>query len=171
MGAPVAKRISWLAVVLAVAALTGFGRWSGERHSHTVTRVFDGDTILMDDGRKVRLAGVDAPEVDSAYTEGEPCGAAGREYLKALVEGRRVVLRKGSEPFDPYGRTLAMVYLGDVLVNGRIIRDGWARAYRRFDYPFKDLFIAYEKEARSKGIGMWRECRGMDEDSPVRKRR
>jgi endonuclease YncB( thermonuclease family) len=44
-----------------------------------------------------------------------------------------------------------------VLVNGRIIRDGWARAYRKFYHPWRDLFIVYEREARAKRLGMWKD--------------
>jgi hypothetical protein len=129
------KHVRWLLVVIGMISLMGFRHWSGESRLHTVARVFDGDTILINDGRKVRLAGVDAPEVDSPYSREEPGGPQSRAYLKALIEGRKVAVRVGREPYDRYGRTLAFVYLDDVLVNGRIIRDGLARAYRRFDYP------------------------------------
>jgi micrococcal nuclease len=151
------KRIHWILFFLAVIALMGFRHWAEEKGAHAVAKVFDGDTIRLDDGRKIRLTGVDAPEVDSPYARGEPGGCGSRDYLKAMLEGKRVVVKVGEESIDRYGRTLAMVYLGEVLVNGRIIRDGWARAYRRFDYPCKDLFMAYEAEARARGIGMWKE--------------
>jgi micrococcal nuclease len=149
------KQVHWILVVAALIALLGFRHWAEDRGSHTVAKVFDGDTLRIDDGRKIRLIGVDAPEVASPYSREEPGGAGSRDYLKALVEGRRVVIKVGNEPFDRYGRTLAFVYLGNVLVNGRIIRDGWARAYRRFDFPWRDLFMAYEEEARARRIGMW----------------
>jgi len=59
------------------------------------------------------------------------------------------------------------VYSGDVLVNGRIIREGWARAYRMFYHPWRDLFIAYEREARSRGLGMWRDESENDRDKVI----
>lgn len=149
------KPVLWVLLVFAAITLLGFRHWSEVKGGRTVAKVHDGDTIRLDDGTKVRLLGVDAPEVDSPYRVGEPGGEGSRDYLKALVEGREVTIKVGPEPKDRYGRTLAMVYLGDVLVNGRIIRDGWARAYRRFDYPHKDLFRAYEEEARARGIGIW----------------
>lgn len=120
-----------------------------------VMQVFDGDTIRLDDGTKVRLIGVDAPEVDSPYSKQEPFGLQSKAYLASLVLNRRVRLSRGDPPHDKYGRMLAYVYVDDVLVNGRIIRDGWALAYRRFPHPWRDLFIVYEREARSKGLGMW----------------
>jgi micrococcal nuclease len=149
------RYLRWLLVVLALMALLGVNHWASARDSRLVAEVYDGDTVRLDDGRVVRLLGVDAPEVDSPYSKEEPGGAGSRQYLTDLVKGKRVVVRPGREEKDRYGRTLALVYLGDVLVNGRIIRDGWGRAYLRFDYPDKDLFVMYEKEARARGIGMW----------------
>jgi micrococcal nuclease len=143
------KQFHWVLVVFAIITLMGFRHWAEDRNSHTVAKVFDGDTIKLDDNRTIRMVGVDAPEVDSPYTREEPGGRGSREYLKKLIEGKKIVVRAGPEPLDRYGRTLGFVYLGNVLVNGRIIRDGWARAYLRFDYPHKDLFVAYEQEARA----------------------
>jgi micrococcal nuclease len=123
---------------------------------HTVVTVFDGDTIALDNGRKVRLIGVDAPEVESPYRKREPFGDESRAYLSALILKKKISLVVGDPPKDRYGRTLAYVYLGDVLVNGRIIRDGWAFAYRKFHHQWSDLFLVYEREARSRGIGIWK---------------
>jgi endonuclease YncB( thermonuclease family) len=57
---------------------------------------------------------------------------------------------------DRYNRTLAYIYLGDTLINGRIIRDGLASANKVFYHPWRDLFFIYEREARSKRLGMWK---------------
>jgi micrococcal nuclease len=152
---PSLRYLRWPLMALVVLALMGFHHWASARDSHVVTEVYDGDTIRLDDGRKVRLTGVDAPEVDSPYSKEEPGGSGSRQYLTNLVRGKRVVVKVGGEAKDRYGRTLAMVYLGDVLVNGRIIRDGWAGAYVRFEHPNRELFMMYEKEARARGIGMW----------------
>lgn len=122
---------------------------------HEVVKVYDGDTILIEDGRKIRLIGVDAPEVESPYTKEEPYGSASRKHLEGLLSGKKVFIRGGEEPRDRFGRTLAYVYADDVLLNGRMIRDGWARVYVKFDYEYKDLFTAYEREARARGIGIW----------------
>lgn len=123
---------------------------------HFVTRVYDGDTFLLDDRRTIRLIGVDAPEVQSSFRDREPFGEESRTYLASLILDKRVSLEIGEPAKDKYGRTLAYVYQGDVLVNGRIIREGWAKAYRRYVHPWRDLFIAYEQEAKSRGLGIWR---------------
>ncbi len=54
-----------------------------------------------------------------------------------------------------YGRTLGYVYLQNTLVNGRIIRDGQARLYRRFAFEYKEQFGYYEAEAKRRGLGLW----------------
>jgi micrococcal nuclease len=124
---------------------------------HLVVKVFDGDTIQLDDGRRIRLIGVDAPEVDSSYRRQEPFGEESKNYLTSFILNKRVSITLGDPPLDKYNRSLAYVYLGDILVNGRIIRDGLALAYRKFYHPWRDLFLVYEREARSKGRGMWKE--------------
>ena len=147
--------VRWPLVVLMAVLLVFLLRWARSLDIHEVTEVYDGATIRIDDGRNIRLIGVDAPEVDSPYSKEEPFGRESREHLEKLLAGRKVQIRVGATPLDRYGRTLAYVYADDVLINGRIIRDGWAQADVRFDYKNRDLFVAYEKEARAKRIGMW----------------
>lgn len=142
-------QVFWIAFMLLLASAAGAAELC------RVARVIDGDTIVLADGRHVRLIGVDAPEIDCPYRTAEPWGYESRAYLKELIEGRRVRVEVGPEPFDKYGRTLAYIYLGDVLVNGRIIRDGQARLYRRFAFEYKEQFGYYEAEARQLGLGLW----------------
>jgi micrococcal nuclease len=151
------KRIPWavVAVIAGILSLAIYSHVIGS-DAHVVKKVIDGDTIILDDGRHVRLIGVDAPEVDSPYRNVEPFGDESKDYMKRLVERRLVTIKIGPEPYDKYGRTLAYVYLGPTMVNSLIIRDGYAKAYRRFRFPERDLFINYEKEAKAKGVGMWK---------------
>jgi micrococcal nuclease len=152
----VKEYVRWPLVVFVILLIVAFLlRWAGRLDVHEVIRVYDGDTIQLDDGRTIRLIGVDAPEVDSPYSKAEPFGEESRAYLQRLLSGKKVSIKVGPTPVDRYGRTLAYVYVGDVLVNGRIIKDGWARAEMRFHHRCRDLFAAYEKEARAKRIGMW----------------
>jgi micrococcal nuclease len=129
---------------------------AGACSTQVVRVVYDGDTLGLEDGTRVRLVGVDAPEVDSPYSHEEPFGRESREFMRSLVLGKRVRVSVCDPPLDRYGRTLAYVYVDDVLVNGRIIREGWAMAYRRFPHPMRDLFITYEMEAKARRLGMWR---------------
>ena len=148
--------IRWPLIALMIITLMVLYNWAKALDLHEVRKVYDGDTIALDDGRKIRLIGVDAPEVASPYSKEEPFGEQSKRHLEKLLFGEKVYIKTGAVQFDKYGRTLAYVYADDVLINGRMIKDGWARTYLRFDYKYKDLFLEYEKEAKARGIGMWK---------------
>jgi micrococcal nuclease len=124
-----------------------------------VERVVDGDTLLLVDRERVRLIGVDAPEI--AHREhplDDPFGREAKEYIRGLAEGRLVTLSfdEADGVLDRYGRTLAYVTLPDGrLLNLEVIRAGFAEAYRGFHYERKHEFLAAEREARSAHKGMW----------------
>jgi len=147
--------IRWPLIALMIIILMVLYNWAKALDLHEVDKVYDGDTIALDDGRKIRLIGVDAPEVASPYSKEEPFGKQSKRHLKKLLYGKKVYIKLDATQFDKYGRTLAYVYADDVLINGRMIKDGWARAYVRFNYKHKDLFLDYEKEAKARGIGIW----------------
>jgi micrococcal nuclease len=133
--------------------------------SWTVTRVVDGDTIWVRKGltsEKVRLKGVDAPEIphpEMGQFNNDPFGHESKQCLIGLLHGRTVRLAfatpAGTPERDKYGRLLAYVYAGDALINAELIRHGCARAFRKFDHPEREKFMALEAEARRKRIGLW----------------
>lgn len=124
------------ALLLARSGALRGGKRGGNRTSHErVEFVIDGDTLKLEGGERVRMLGIDAPEM----REGKPgrsgpfpeAGAvAATARLRALIEGRTVkVVRKGH---DHYDRTLAKIYLPDGTDVGRLlIREGLARKYSR----------------------------------------
>jgi micrococcal nuclease len=121
-----------------------------------VTYVIDGDTVIMDDHQRVRLIGIDAPEIDSRYHRGEYFGRESGEYLRKRIEGREVVLKPGAEPFDKYGRRLAFIYLPDgTFINEEMVRLGFAETFRSFPFSGREKFLALEDQAREKELGMW----------------
>ncbi|RMG29797.1 MAG: thermonuclease family protein [Gammaproteobacteria bacterium] len=77
-----------------------------------VRYVDDGDTLTLEDGRRVRLIGLNAPEIPHRDRPGEPGGIEARNRLRALVDasGRRVRLRFDAERRDRHGRLLAHVF-------------------------------------------------------------
>ncbi|MBN1635901.1 MAG: thermonuclease family protein [Deltaproteobacteria bacterium] len=151
------KYIRWPLIAIIVIVVIGLFHTAGSLDLQEVVKVYDADTIEIRDGTKIRLIGVDAPEVESPYRQAESYGVESKSYLTKMLLGKKVRIVVGEQPYDKYGRTLAFIYLDDTLINGRIIKDGWARAYRYYDFPFKELFITYEKQARAKGLGMWEE--------------
>lgn len=124
----------------------------------TVTRVVDGDTIVLEDGQKVRLIGVDTPETVDPRKPVQYFGKEASAFTKSELEGKRVRLEYDWERTDKYGRTLAFVYQEDgSLFNAKLISSGYAHAYTK--YPFKqefmDLFRQLERDARENGRGLW----------------
>ena len=96
--------------------------------SQTVDRVIDGDTIVVRGVGRVRLIGVDTPEVQHPQRgPSEPGGRAARTFLENWLEGRRVRLEFGPVRTDKYGRTLARVYLDGTSVTDELIRLGHGR--------------------------------------------
>lgn len=121
-----------------------------------VARVLDGDTVKLADGRTVRLIGVDAPETHHPELPVQRFGEEAGEFLRGLVEGSEVSLEVNpAEPKDRYGRTLAYLWKGDLLVNREVIRRGYAYAYSRFAHPRLAEFVAVEREARQAQYGLW----------------
>lgn len=135
----------------------------GERHAY-VTRVIDGDTIELRDGKKVRLVGVDTPETVHPRKPVQAFGKEASNFSRSMLEGKDVKLifdqnnahRRHS---DKYNRLLAYVYrISDGLdFNAEIIRQGYAHAYLRFPTERGEEFLCLEREARSARRGLWGE--------------
>jgi micrococcal nuclease len=123
-----------------------------------VAYVIDGDTLELDDGRRVRLLGIDAPEMGFHDKQSDPFAAESTDWLRREVEGRAVTLRLGPRQTDRYGRTLAWVYDRDGgLLNQRCLEEGMARLLDKFGLPPElepELRHAQEK-ARLAGRGLW----------------
>ncbi len=136
-----------------------------------VTRVIDGDTIQLENGERVRLIGIDTPEMhesDKLYRDSQrtqqdittiqKLGRRSYEFTKSLVEGKRVSLEFDVERHDKYKRLLAYIYLKDgTFVNAEIVKQGYASL---MTYPpnvkYADLFLKLYQEARQNRRGLWK---------------
>lgn len=136
---------------------------SGADGPFAVAHVSDADTIVVEvPGRKrltVRLIGVDAPEIEGPYRKAEPGGVEARQFVQSMLERADVYLESdpSQRSFDQYGRRLAYVHRASdcAFVNGEIIRQGHGENYRKFRFRHRDLFDRYEREARSRRLGLW----------------
>jgi endonuclease YncB( thermonuclease family) len=109
--------------------------------------VHDGDTLTAA-GQRVRLLGLDAPEIGQrcAREGGDyACGAAARDALRQMVAGRRVECVGWRR--DRYNRLLATCRVDGRDLNAALVRQGWAIAYGDFD--------AEERDARRERRGVW----------------
>lgn len=120
--------------------------------------VHDGDTLTLDDGRKVRLIGIDTPEVG----DGAECwGGEATDALRALLpEGTAVRVLADQDPFDRYGRSLLFVFTPDgTNVNLELVREGAAEVvYFAPNDLYQPELRAAETQARDAGLGLWGAC-------------
>ena len=116
----------------------------------TVIGVVDGDTVELQDGRRVRLIGIDTPERGDVN-----CDSASALAERLLLR-KKVRLEFDRDQIDRYGRTLAFLWVDDKLVNREIIRAGWAYCYF-FEGNLKhsrELLVA-QHEAMDAHRGLW----------------
>lgn len=137
-----------------------------------VRRVVDGDTLELENGERVRLIGIDTPELhesDKLYRDAErtkqdkeaikKLGQRAYEFTRNLVEGKRVSLEFDAERHDKYKRLLAYVYLRDkerTFVNAEIIKQGYASLLSiPPNVEYEGLFRQLYQEARENRRGLW----------------
>jgi len=121
----------------------------------TVVRVIDGDTVvvIIEGERKpvtVRVIGFDAPEKD------QPFGDAATKFLKALVEGRKVLLEPDVQAIDRYGRRLYHIWLEPTLLGEIMLLSGLAT---QMTIPpnvrYAEWFSRSQRLGREIGLGLW----------------
>lgn len=124
-----------------------------------VRQVFDGDTLELSDRRRVRLLGINTPELGYDDRPSEALADPARTFLANLAApGARVKLRFDTERHDRYGRLLAHVFLSSgVNVQAQLLTAGLATTLvvppNEWNYA---CYAALERTAREAGLGIWR---------------
>ena len=120
-----------------------------------MTKHTDGDTLWLSGIGKVRLIGIDTPEVFGGV---ECYGPEASAFVKRLLPlGSRVRYVLGVEERDRYGRALAYVYLDDGrFLNLLLARRGYAQPLTiPPNVEFADRFVAASRRARRRALGLW----------------
>jgi micrococcal nuclease len=121
-----------------------------------VTRVVDGDTIVVAGVGTVRLIGVDTPETVDPRKPVQFFGREASAFTRSTAQGKVVRLEFDFQRMDKYQRTLAYVYLPDgTFLNAELVREGYGHAYVQYPFKYLDQFRGYEREAREAGRGLW----------------
>ena len=127
-----------------------------------MTKVTDGDTIhvtYLGHEERVRLIGIDTPEVSWYGGRGECFGEEAGQYSRRRLSDQKVRLAFDVEARDRFGRLLAYVFLGGELFNLTLVKLGYARADAvPPDTARAAQFSAAEQEARAEGLGLWSAC-------------
>lgn len=128
-------------------------------HFIKVKRAIDGDTLDLAHGERVRLIGVNTPEMRHPSKGVEQYGREAAAFTRQLVEGKKIRLEYDAERKDKYGRTLAYAYLEDgTFVNAELLRQGYAQTMTIApNVKYVDLFVGLQREAREARRGLWRD--------------
>ena len=129
---------------------------SGALERAKVKRVVDGDTIYLVDGRKVRLIGINTPELDHKNGQHEPFAVKATQVLRALA-GQYIYLQTSKDPRDHYGRYLYYLFDKDrISLASQLLSQGLG--YRIAIPPnlaYQSCFIQAERAARKAQLGVW----------------
>ena len=125
----------------------------------SVAHVYDGDTVRLEDGRRLRLIGINAPESGKRGQPPQPLAAQAEATLESLLERQHntLILRYGTARQDHYGRLLAHAFLqnGDNLAV-RLLEQGLATALAvPPNTRAADCYRRIEKRARAARLGIW----------------
>ena len=135
-------------VILASIAVLAVWLFDGlENEFSGPAYVVDGDSLVMNE-EKIRLEGIDAPELHQTCTLNGvqyPCGVRARSHLRQLVKSGQV--RCSAWQRDNYERLLGQCFVGETNINARMVSDGWAVAFGGY----------YEEQNRAKKLnaGIW----------------
>lgn len=121
-----------------------------------VAYVIDGDTIVLEDSRRVRYIGIDTPEMDATRNDTRALAHRAADFNSSLVLKREVTLEFDVETKDKYGRTLAYVWVDGRMANVELVKAGLARAVT-YGNNSKNahIFSLLEQQARTKRLGLW----------------
>jgi micrococcal nuclease len=154
-------RILALVMLLTFPLACGGTHAGGGSPEGTVARVLDGDTIVLGDGRHVRLVQLDAPEIDEDECYAR---AAKRALARLLRPGTEVDIQTDPalDQVDRYGRTLAYVKKDGTNINLELVREGAAAPwfYDGDRGRYAGLLVATARRANEQDRGLWGACPG-----------
>ncbi len=166
-GAAITLRAEFLALLLVAAFVagtlfhtpqqsgTGLASAPPQETQHAVvTKVIDGDTVVIEGGEHVRLLGIDSDE------RGYPCYKAAKKRLEELVLNKNVTLEKTGKDKDQYGRLLRYIFLDGRNINLELVKEGLAVARFYSDDAHKKEILDAEKEAMKNHTGCkWKDLK------------
>ncbi|NTU73959.1 thermonuclease family protein [Candidatus Roizmanbacteria bacterium] len=135
-----------LAAIALVSSYLNISYFQKDQKANTVKEVSDGDTFQLYSGKRVRLMGVNVPEYNRCG------GPEARKRLTELILNKPVRLAEETE--ETFGRSLALVYQGDTLINLVMMKEGWGRADYRANSHRSEITQAFH-EAQTAKRGIW----------------
>ena len=124
---------------------------------YLVKKVYDGDTILLSNGKKVRFLGINTPEVEGRNKSLQAGGEEAKQWLGRKLRNKKIRLEKDIEKRDKYGRLLAYIFTKDnEHINLELVKKGYASVNI---YPpnlkYTDELQKAQQFAEQKQLGIW----------------
>ncbi|HRZ85813.1 MAG TPA: thermonuclease family protein [Candidatus Paceibacterota bacterium] len=112
-----------------------------------VTKIIDGDTVIIEGGESVRLLGIDCDE------KGKKCYNIAKKRIEELLLGKKVILERDIENKDQYGRYLRYIILDNENIDAKMVKEGYCVARFQGDSKYKTEIQNAESYAISNKIG------------------
>lgn len=127
------------------------------RHLYNVARVYDGDTIILEDKKQVRLLGINTPEIQSRVRDQEPGGTEAKQWLQKQLQDKKVYLEFDEVRRDKYKRLLAHVFTPDGKhLNLMLLENGLAVvSIIPPNGRYSEKLIRAQEKAEKQKLGIW----------------
>ena len=149
--------------ILSVAIAVGLALFAATdaNAAVVVSKIYDGDTITLSTGERVRLLQIDTPELSPAECYGEEA----RTALGSLLRSAGDVWLKTDpklDKVDRYGRLLRYVYVGKTNINLKLVEIGAATPYfyKGDKGMYSNQMLKAAQNAKAKSLGLWKKCPG-----------
>lgn len=118
---------------------------------YKVVNVVDGDTLDLNNSKRVRLSGINTPEVGECYY------SEAKNKLASLTLEKEVYIEKDITNIDKYGRLLRYIYINNAIVNSILVEEGYAKVYDKYKNDTKRYSQLKEAEeiAIKNSLGVW----------------
>jgi len=145
-----------LFIIIIAIVLSGCYESDYSNYNFKVVYIYDGDTVKLSNGEKVRYIGIDTPEMNYNNPPAEYFAQEAKEYNAKLVLGKKVKLEFDVVKRDKYGRLLAYVYIDGKHISQDMIERGFAKVLMiPPNLKFADYFLTLQNLAKEEKRGIW----------------
>ncbi|MFA5992327.1 MAG: thermonuclease family protein [Candidatus Pacearchaeota archaeon] len=119
----------------------------GLKEEKIVTKIIDGDTVIVEGGENVRLLGIDCDE------KGHKCFTPAKKRIEELTLGKSAVLEQEGDDLDMYKRELRYIFIDGKNINLQLVAEGFCVARFEGDSKYKEEIQQAESDAIKNKIG------------------
>ena len=147
------KRIYLCLLWTAIICTFPFHIYAAETEKVIIKEALDGDTVVLEDGRRVRYLGINTTEWQ------EPFSLKAKRRNKALANNRKAKLEFDTRKFDSYGRLLAYIYVNNEMVNSKLVKEGLAHVLIiPPNRKYSKLLLELQEKAKGYTNSVFKQC-------------